>query len=166
MTWFVMLTQNKAANRFKGIDLLKRQEGFRAKVYKCPAGKQSIGYGYNLEANPLELSAAVIAGFYKNGITRAEAEQLLIDELHRLESILAPKLDYWPGLNQARQSVLLNMAYNLGVEGLFEFSKTLSFIRRGDYGAAAKEMLNSQWARQVKGRANELSLIMRTGALR
>lgn len=148
------------------LELLKRQECFRAKVYNCPAGKKSIGYGYNLEANPLKLDPGRIAEFYKHGITEKQAEILLVDEIKRLDMILAGKLEWWLRINEARQSVLLNMAYNLGVEGLLKFSKTLDFIQAGNFGLAAKEMLKSQWAKQVKGRANELALIMRTGALR
>lgn len=161
-----MLTQNKTASRFKGMDLLKRHEGFQARVYKCPAGKQSIGYGYNLEANPLKLDIKIIGGFYKHGISETEAERLLVDELTRLDLILSGKLDWWQNINEARQSVLLNMAYNLGVNGLLKFSKTLGFIRNHDFARAAQEMLDSSWARQVHGRASELALIMRTGALR
>jgi lysozyme len=38
-------------------------------------------------------------------------------------------------------------------------------IHKGDYGAAALEMLDSKWADQVKGRALRLSNIMKTGTL-
>jgi lysozyme len=161
-----MLTQDKSAGQFKGMDLLKRHEGFQSRVYTCPAGRQSIGYGYNLEANPLKLDIGVIGGFYKHGITKKAAEILLVDELKRLDLILAGKLGWWSNINEARQSVLLNMAYNLGINGLLKFSRTLGFIEQCDYAAAAHEMLDSNWAKQVHGRANELALIMKTGALR
>ena len=148
------------------IDLLKRHEGFKAKVYLCPAGKQSIGYGYNLEANPLKLPNVVLEELYENGISWAKAERLLVGEVNRLEILLIRELDYYLQLNEARKAVLLNMAYNLGVNGLMKFKKTLAHIREENYPLAAKEMLNSNWARQVHGRASELSLIMRTGAMR
>ena len=38
------------------IELLKKHEGFRDHVYRCTAGKKTIGYGYNLDANPKELT--------------------------------------------------------------------------------------------------------------
>jgi lysozyme len=148
------------------IDLLKRHEGFKAKVYFCPAGKKTIGYGYNLDANPLSLKARVIAGFCKTGLCEAEAEQLLRDEVERLNELLSARLAFWPELNKARQAVLLNMAYNLGIEGLMKFTMTLKLIGRHDYTAAANAMLKSVWAQQVKGRATELAVIMKTGALR
>lgn len=150
----------------QGLALLKRHENFEAAVYICPAGKKTIGYGYNLEANPLKLSKTVIAGFCKKGICEGDAEKLLTDEVTRLKKILETKLVCWPELNEARQSVLLNMAYNLGIEGLLKFTDTLALLARGHYTAASTQMLNSTWSRQVKSRAIELALIMRTGALR
>lgn len=32
----------------KGIELIKRYEGFRAEAYLCPAGIWTIGYGHTL----------------------------------------------------------------------------------------------------------------------
>ena len=55
------------------------------------------------------------------------------------------------------------MAFNLGVNGLLGFRKTLALIEAGDYTKASVEMLDSKWARQVKGRATRLSEQMRTG---
>jgi lysozyme len=59
--------------------------------------------------------------------------------------------------------VLINMAFNIGVGGLLKFKNTLAHIRSGQYELAATEMLDSNWARQVHGRAKELALQMRHG---
>lgn len=150
----------------RGIDLLKRHEGFEAKAYLCPVGAKTIGYGYNLDANPLKLNARVIADFCKNGLCEEEATLLLTNEVNRLKGLLSAELNFWQQLNDARQAVLLNMAYNLGIKGLMKFTRTLALIEQGDYASAASQMLNSRWAKQVKGRAIELSLVMKTGAIR
>ena len=55
------------------------------------------------------------------------------------------------------------MAFNLGVQGLLKFRNTLGMVRDGDYDGAARGMLASLWARQVKGRATRLADQMRTG---
>ena len=62
-----------------------------------------------------------------------------------------------------RADALLNMAFNLGVDGLLGFYNTLSSVRAGDYDKAGDNMLASKWARQVKGRAVELAAQMKTG---
>ena len=71
--------------------------------------------------------------------------------------------DWFPNLDQVRQDVLIDMAYNLGFFGLSTFKNTLAYIANGNYDKAADNMLKSKWATQVKGRAEELAEMMRTG---
>ena len=35
------------------MDMLREDEGLVLKPYRCPAGKKTIGYGFNMDANPL-----------------------------------------------------------------------------------------------------------------
>jgi len=49
------------------------------------------------------------------------------------------------------------------VSGLLSFRNTLKFIEDGNYSAAARGMLASKWAGQVKGRANKLATQLDTG---
>ena len=55
------------------------------------------------------------------------------------------------------------MAFNLGVAGLLKFKKMIAALEKRDYDTAAIEMLDSQWAKQVGQRSQELSRQMRTG---
>ena len=55
------------------------------------------------------------------------------------------------------------MAFNLGIPRLNMFRKMWAEIEEEDYDTAALEMLDSRWAKQVKGRATELSDLMRIG---
>ena len=82
-----------------------------------------------------------------------DCEHWLIDEIPEVYN----KLD------EVRQSVLLNMCFNLGIKGLLEFKNTLAFIDAGDWERAANGMLTSKWAKQVGRRAIELSELMRKG---
>jgi lysozyme len=66
-------------------------------------------------------------------------------------------------LTPARQDVIVNMAYNLGLAGLGKVSRMWSALGDGNYDLAATEMLNSKWARQVGNRAVELAEQMRRG---
>ena len=109
------------------------------------------------------IGAASQAEVVKNGIGQREAEALLVLEVERLQLMLAFRLPWFEGLNQARQAVLVNMAFNLGLGGLLNFKNTLALIETGHYKEAAKAMLNSRWAKQVGQRANELAEQMETG---
>jgi len=71
--------------------------------------------------------------------------------------------DVYNGLDEVRQSVLLNMCFNLGMKGLLQFKNTLNFVAAGDWERAANGMLVSKWAKQVGLRAIELSELMRKG---
>ena len=65
--------------------------------------------------------------------------------------------------NDARRSVLINMAFQLGVSGLMKFKRFIAAYRAGDFVTASKEMLDSRWAMQTPNRAKELSEQMLTG---
>jgi lysozyme len=64
-----------------------------------------------------------------------------------------------------RQAVILDMAYNLGISGVLMFKKMWAEIGRAYFRAAADEMLDSKWAKQVGDRADRLASIMATDSL-
>jgi len=119
---------------------IKKHEGFRQFVYKCPAGKLTIGYGRNLE---------------NRGITIEEAEYLIRNDISDLEKRLKEKIDFWKDLSETRQTVLIDMAFNIGINGLLKFKNMLEFSRQGEFSKAAIEILKSEYAKQVKNRAIE-----------
>ena len=49
------------------------------------------------------------------------------------------------------------MSFNLGYTRLSKFNITKQHITDGNYKKAGEEILNSKWAGQVKGRANNLA---------
>ena len=59
------------------------------------------------------------------------------------------------------QRALANMAFNLGVPRLSQFKNMLSALEKGDYNVAAKEALDSNWAKQVGDRANRIAKVFR-----
>ena len=64
-----------------------------------------------------------------------------------------------------RQRRLLDMAFNMGVPRLKKFKKMWAAVYDNDFATAAKEMLDSRWARQVKGRSTRLAHAMATGEM-
>lgn len=135
---------------------LERDEGLRLKAYRDSVGKLTIGVGRNLD---------------DKGISETEARTLLRNDIAEHLALLDRELPWWRELDEERQRVLANMAFNLGVgptveqpEGkLLTFKTTLAAVRRGDYEAAANGMSASAWAKQVGIRATRLIKIMRTG---
>ena len=58
--------------------------------------------------------------------------------------------------------ILVEMAYQMGVDGTSKFEKTLEFVKNGEYEKAGDEMLDSKWARQTNTRATTLSDLMKS----
>ncbi len=135
-------------NKAKLAEQLKQHEGLRLKPYTDTVGKLTLGIGRNLE---------------DKGITEQEALFMLNNDADYFYKKITKELPWIVNLNDARQNVLVNMAFNLGIRGLLTFKMTLSLIEYGDYDNAATEMLNSVWAYQVGQRAIELSKQMATG---
>jgi lysozyme len=127
---------------------LRLHEGERLKPYRCTAGKLTIGVGRNLE---------------DRGITAAESAMLLANDIADMERELQRTLPWVARLDDVRQRVLLDMAFNLGIVGLLNFKKTLAAVEAGQYQQAATMMLDSRWAGQVGQRAERLSRMMATG---
>ena len=126
-------------------------------AYRCPAGALTIGYGHNLDALPLlgldELSC----------ISEAQARKILIADAAVFAAALDKEIPWWRRLNAPRQAVLLNMAFNMGVDGLLKFKNTLRAVREMRWKDARDGMLASKWAGQVGRRASELAAQMLTG---
>ena len=147
-------------------DLIKLHEGFSSTPYKCSAGKWTIGYGHNIEANPIPGKS--LECLHKHGLTDAEAEELLIKDIgavmdeikanQKLSTIAALSLN-----TPARRAVLYDMAFNMGVPTLLTFKKMLSAILAQDWDDAALEMMHSKWYRQVGSRGLRLVKMMETG---
>lgn len=127
---------------------LSRDEGVRLKPYTDTTGHVSIGVGRNLT---------------DVGISREEADHLLANDIARTAADLDRSLPWWESLDEVRQRVIVNMAFNLGVAGLLKWPNWLAAVHDGRYSAAADSMLQTLWARQVGPRATRLSLMMRTG---
>ena len=131
-------------------EALLRDEGVRLKVYTDSRGVPTIGVGRNLR---------------DKGISMAEAEMLLENDLRDAFRI-ADHLPWITDLDEPRRNVIFNMAFNLGVQGVLGFTKTLELVKQGRYVEAAAEMLRSEWAKQVGARAERLALQMEHGSWR
>jgi lysozyme len=73
------------------------------------------------------------------------------------------KFDWFARLNDARQLVICNIVFNMGLTRFSGFKKTIGYIEIEQYEDAAKEMLDSKWAKQVGDRATRLSKIFAKG---
>ncbi len=137
---------------------LRRDEGVRYAPYDDTMGIQTVGVGHNMKVSPLP------AG-WKCPLTDAQVDALLAADVDAVRKALDARLPWWSGLDDVRQRVLCNMAFNLGIQGLLGFKNTLAAVQAGRYADAAQGMAASAWARQVGARAARLVQAMRTGVM-
>lgn len=87
-----------------GINFIKRNEGFRTKVYN-DNGKPAIGYGHDL----------LPGESFPSGITQDKADDLLADDVSKLYPTLEKMA---PKANQNQFDALCDFGFNLGVGDL------------------------------------------------
>lgn len=127
---------------------LRRHEGLRLHPYVDTVGKVTIGYGHNLT---------------DLGISKETAEDWLDFDARGAVSDCERLVPHFFDLDEPRQRVLVNMAFNLGIVGLLKFKNMLSACAVGDWATAKLAGLDSTWAKQVGHRADELMQRLFTG---
>lgn len=66
-------------------------------------------------------------------------------------------------LDEARYGALLNMAFQLGVNGVLGFPHMLASLKIGDWLTVYGECINSKWAKQTPNRAKKVAQQFLTG---
>ncbi len=134
---------------------LNGDEGRKACVYQDHLGFWTIGVGRLVDARKPGA-----------GLRPKEMDYLLANDIEDRVQQLTTRLPWFLQLDEARQGVLLNMSFQLGVDGLLGFKNTLELVRTGKYAEAAAAMLQSKWASQTPERAKRMSDQMRDGQWR
>ena len=152
------------------LEELVKHEGLRLQVYQDTLGIDTIGIGRNLKDRGIskeeldELDIPTIDHVYEYGITEADAMLLAENDVQIVEEELLRAHPCVEDLDAVRQLVLVDMAFNMGVPRLCKFKKMWNAIHENKFDIAAKEMLDSRWATQVKSRSTKLANAMHNGA--
>ena len=136
---------------------LEQDEGYSQFPYRDsvrsvehPEGIWTVGIGRNLE---------------EVGIYHDEAIFMLRNDISKRRFQLEQKLKYWSLLPGDIQEVLINMSF-MGVGRLMGFTEMLKAVAKIDREGMAKEMMDSLWADQVKGRAVRLKNKILSGGVK
>ncbi len=130
-------------------------EGFRSNIYKDTRGNPTIGYGFNLND---KVTASLIAPEVRLGkrpITQQEADVVFAGRytiaVQDALQYIGP--DVFTTLNPKQQTILVDMAYNLGLPKLNGFVELKKAILAGDDVKAAAEIKDSKFYKQTGRRA-------------
>lgn len=121
---------------------LIRHEALRLHPYLCSSDKLTIGVGRNLD---------------DRGITEEEAMYLLDNDINICIRELMDNVPFYNRMPDDIKEILVNLTFNMGMPTLLKFQKMLGHVEAGRFEEASAELLNSRYAKQVKGRAVELA---------
>lgn len=135
------------------IEFTARNEGFSETLYRCTAKKLTIGYGFNVQA----------------GVTKRVARAILHEQLREIHDYLYRAYDWYEEISvcePVRAIAIRDMNFQLGFAGFRKFRKAIAAMKARDYETAAKEALDSRWAKQTPNRARRVARMIRTGKMR
>lgn len=136
-------------------DLIEKHEGRKLKPYKCPAGKNTIGVGWNMDDN--QLPPDIEAHLKETGrITDTMADRLLETSVaHSIHDchVIFPEFD---SFSENRRMALTDFVFQLGFRKARSFTNAITAINAGNWSLAATHMSRSIWYEQVPKRAEEI----------
>ena len=125
---------------------VKLSEGYKPTVYKDTLQIDTIGYGFAIKDLYLDEEVCDI---------------ILEQKLKKLIKSADKKFEFLKYMPQEGKDVVYEMCYQLGINGVSKFKKTLAYMQDKKYDKAAVEMLDSLWAKQTPNRAIKLSNIIK-----
>lgn len=137
---------------------LRRDESVRYTRYLDDKGIPTTGVGHNLIVSPLP------AG-WTYPLNDSQVNSLLNHDLAVTFAGLDLHIPWWRTLDEVRQRVIANMAFNMGVAALMMFRNTLACVKAENWSGAAAGMKDSEWYTDVGQRAVRLCSAMLTGVM-
>lgn len=134
--------------------LIKQHEGFRTYVYLDTLGNESVGWGHCFSRDRKPIPGTLFTkekceDFFDEDMQSVERDYVWLENDYDLHSV-----------GPVRRAVLKNMLFNLGLHRLDLFLRMWRAIEMKNWPEVAREMLDSRWAKQVKGRAGMLARMM------
>lgn len=156
-------------NLEKQLAFTGKEEGLRLTVYKCPSGKDTIGYGHNISDNNFPDSMPELKKRFTETlltdfeITNEEASQLFEVDALEAERLLKTIFPDWSFFTENRQIALIDMMFNMGYGKFNLFKSMIMAIKSGMWHLAAQEAKESLWYQQVTNRANRIIKLLQDG---
>ena len=133
----------------KLLETLKRHEGVKHHAYRDSLGVLTIGCGRNISDSRRH---------HGLGLSDAEIDYMLQNDIERTIKELSSEYPWFNDLEEgARRDAIINMHFNLGRLRFATFKRAIAHMEKANHKEAATEFLHSKWAKQVKGRALEVT---------
>jgi len=138
---------------------LEYDEGCKYEIYLDHLGLPTFGIGHLVTKDDPEHGQEVGTAVSEERVIEVFEKdvQVTLDECKKL-------YDDWFDLPEEAQLIIANMMFNMGRPRLSQFKGMKRGVDARDWNAAADEMVDSKWYRQVTNRADRLVTRMRNVA--
>ena len=126
---------------------IKKNEGFSSRFYKDQLGNYTIGYGHLIRKKEIVLFKKKIKVSFFQNLFENDFKTALDDYNKHFRKY---------SFSQNIKELIVEMIFQMGIQNVLSFKKTLRHIRKNNKFLAALEMMDSIWYKQTPLRVENL----------
>lgn len=134
--------------------MIIKHEGIRYKPYKDSLGLWTVGVGHLIG------DGKSLPSQWNRALSHNEVMELFdTDYEHHKQA--AQNIPGYTQMNRNGQAALIDLTFNMGPKWYKKWPNLMKQFQAQDYSGAADNLANSKWARQVKGRSDTITELVR-----
>ena len=126
---------------------IKKNEGFSSRFYKDQLGNYTIGYGHLIRKKEIILFKKKIKVSFFQNLFENDFKTALDDYNKHFRKY---------SFSQNIKELIVEMIFQIGIQNVLSFKKTLRHIKKNNKFLAALEMMDSIWYKQTPLRVENL----------
>ena len=126
---------------------IKNNEGFSNHPYKDQLGNYTVGYGHLIRKNEINLFKKKLKASFFQDLFENDFKLALEDYKKHFNKYL---------FSQNTKELIIEMIFQMGIQNVLNFKKTLRHIKNNNKLLAALEMMDSMWYKQTPLRVENL----------
>ena len=139
------------------MEMIKKHEGVRTKPYKDSLGLWTVGVGHLIG------DGKTLPPEWNRELSMAEVDKLFYED-YMSHKKAAMKIPGYNLMNAKAQGALIDLTFNMGNTWFKKWPNFVKNLSEGNTVGAAASLEDSNWYKQVKGRAVTIVSLIRQGA--
>ena len=139
------------------MEMIKKHEGVRTKPYKDSLGLWTVGVGHLIG------DGKTLPPEWNRELSMAEVDKLFYED-YMSHKKAAMKIPGYNLMNAKAQGALIDLTFNMGNTWFKKWPNFVKNLSEGNTIGAAASLEDSNWYKQVKGRAVTIVSLIRQGA--
>ena len=126
---------------------IKKNEGFSSRPYKDQLGNYTIGYGHLIRKKDINLFKKKLKVSFFQDLFENDFKLILEDYKKHFNKF---------SFSQNIKELIIEMIFQMGIQNVLNFKKTIRHIKKNNKFLAALEMMDSMWYKQTPLRVENL----------